>query len=93
MTKEIYDKIERGECNKKENNECYFTLKKIPNVIQLFGSMINTNKINTNKINANKIKIPINEIDSDNEEKRSKKSDSSNSLMDFDVVCDPENVD
>ena len=40
-----------------------------------------------------KIKIPINEIDSDNEEKRSKKSDSSNSLMDFDVVCDPENVD
>jgi hypothetical protein len=80
MTKELYDKIERGDCNKKENNESYFTLKKIPNVVKLFGGIVNA---------SNVIKFPINELDSDNDEKCSKKSDSSNSLMDFDVVCDP----
>jgi hypothetical protein len=55
-------------------------LKKYPNIIQLFG--------NKKKVDINNIKLMAEElITSDNEERKSKNSDSSNSLVDFDVVC------
>jgi hypothetical protein len=82
ITEQLYDKLEKGQLNEQneqkeqfEKSNSYFTLKKNPNVVKLFGEKFNNNKV-------------IYENDSDNEEKRSKKSDSSNSLMDFDVVCD-----
>ena len=55
-------------------------LKKYTNIVQLFG--------NKKKVDINNIKLMAEDlISSDNEEKKSKKSDSSNSLVDFDVVC------
>jgi hypothetical protein len=52
---------------------------KIGDVIKLKGEDANDN-----------IKIQVDDI---NDEKRSKRSDSSNSLMDFDVVChEPDNI-
>jgi hypothetical protein len=81
LTENLYDKIEKGEINNK-TKDGFFTLKKIPNIIQLFGP----NK----EPNISNIKLlvdELNESDSDFEDKRSKRSDSSNSLMDFDVVC------
>jgi len=61
---------------KKQTNR-FFNFKKYPNVVKLFG-------------NSN-IELKINEFEeniSDSEEKRSKRSDSSHSLMDLDVVSD-----
>jgi hypothetical protein len=74
MTDNLYDKLEKGEAYIKKNSidNNLVTLKKYPNVIKLFGD--------------NHLKLSLSEIDSDNEEKTSKKSNSSNSLMDFDVI-------
>ena len=87
----LYDKMENGEIYKdiKYCSDCteenVLSLKKmdknIGNVIKLKGISDNDN-INNN------IKI---QIDDTYDEKRSKRSDSSNSLMDFDVVCDDPN--
>jgi len=78
----LYDKMEKGEiykdikCCTDFTEENVISLKnygnnKIGNVIKLKGE-------------DNNIKI---QIDDTQDEKRSKRSDSSNSLMDFDVVC------
>jgi hypothetical protein len=77
----LYEKMEKGEIYKeiKICNECneynILTLnnvkKKIGDVIKLAGD-------------GDNIKLQVDDI---NEEKRSRRSDSSNSLMDFDVVC------
>ena len=81
----LYDKMEKGEIYKeiKKCNECHeshgdnniLTLNNIKNkigdVVKLRGE-------------DNHVKLQIDDI---NEEKRSRRSDSSNSLMDFDVVC------
>ncbi len=80
----LYDKIEKGEiykdikCCTDFTEENVISLKnygnnnKIGNVIKLKGD------------DSNNIKF---QIDDTHDEKRSKRSDSSNSLMDFDVVC------
>ena len=78
----LYDKLEKGEIYKdiKYCSDCteenVMSLKKMNNnigdVIKLAGE-------------DNNIKIQIEDVP---DEKRSKRSDSSNSLMDFDVVCD-----
>jgi hypothetical protein len=80
----LYDKLEKGEIYKdiKYCSDCteenVMSLKKynknIGDVIKLAGE----------DYNDNNVKI---QIDDNNDEKRSKRSDSSNSLMDFDVVC------
>jgi hypothetical protein len=85
----LYDKMEKGEIYKdiRYCSDCteenVMSLKKmdknIGDVIKLKGISDNDN------INNNNIKI---QIDDTYDEKRSKRSDSSNSLMDFDVVCD-----
>ena len=84
----LYEKMEKGEIYKeiKNCNECHednniFTLNsiksKIGDVIKLRGE-------------DNNVKLQIDDI---NEEKRSRRSDSSNSLMDFDVVCNDNTED
>jgi hypothetical protein len=81
LTSQLYDKMEKGEIYK-ENSDRGFTLKKVPNIFKLLG--------NDNKTEINNIKLQINEMvenESEAEEKRSIRSNSSNSLMDFDVVC------
>jgi hypothetical protein len=80
----LYDKIEKGEIYKdikhcSEENVLAlknYSANKIGDVIKLQGLNVNKN---------DNVKIQIE--DDQNEEKRSKRSDSSNSLMDFDVVC------
>jgi hypothetical protein len=83
LTEQLYEKLERGEIHNEKNKETenkVINLKKYPNIIQLFG--------NKKKVDINNIKLMAEElISSDNEEKKSKNSDSSNSLVDFDVVC------
>jgi hypothetical protein len=95
LTEKIYNNLENGffNLNKVElkNNEKqnYVSLKKNPNIVKLDGSSSQLIHEPQN------ISIKINEFDddiefSDNEEKKSKRSDSSNSLMDFDV-CNEKN--
>ena len=81
----LYDKMEKGEIYKdiKYCSDCteenVMSLKKMDNNI---GNVIKLKGINDN--DENNIKI---QIEDTQDEKRSKRSDSSNSLMDFDVVC------
>jgi hypothetical protein len=83
LTEQLYEKLERGEIHNEKNKDSenkVMNLKKYPNIIQLFG--------NKKKVDINNIKLMAEElITSDNEERKSKNSDSSNSLVDFDVVC------
>lgn len=86
ITSKLYDKMERGEIYK-EPNVSGFTLKKVPNIFKLLG--------NDNKTDITNIKLQIEDMverDSDAEEKRSIRSNSSNSLMDFDVVSYSEKI-
>jgi hypothetical protein len=87
MVDKLYDKMESGDIYKDDilKSEIYkremikndsFTLKKIGSIVKLTGQ----------EEQVNNIKIKIEDI----EEKMSKRSDSSNSLMDFDVVHDNE---
>ena len=97
LIEQLYDKLENGEmCNSdtakiKEN---VVTLNKFPNVIKLFG---NNNISNNKKVlkpifeNINMQIQDIKDFDSDNEEKKSRKSDSSHSLLDFDVISEQSN--
>ena len=75
FTDKLYDKLEKGE------NTNSVTLKKAPNFFKLFY----------NDTDINNIKFKAEELCNfdENEEKRSigNYSDSSNELMDFDVVC------
>jgi hypothetical protein len=80
LTENLYDKLEKGEFKKKEvkvlNNNPF------SNVIKLFGN---------NKPDFENLKLSVNDIndfESDNEEKVSRNSDSSNSLIDMDVMCE-----
>jgi hypothetical protein len=80
----LYDKLEKGEIYKdiKYCSDCteenVLSLKKMDNNI---GGVIKLKGVNDDD---NNIKI---QIDDTHDEKRSKRSDSSNSLMDFDVEC------
>lgn len=98
LIEKLYDKLEKGELNEKNvlhheidddvNNKnkfnSVFTLKKMPNIVELFGIE------NDVKPNFEHIKFAIEEInnnDFENDEIRSKRSDSSNSL-DCDIQCE-----
>ena len=69
-------KWRKGKFNESQEDNDIFTLnnikKKIGDVVKLIGQ------------EDDNIKLQVDDI---HEEKRSKRSDSSNSLMDFDVVC------
>ena len=92
LIEKIYDKLEKGQLNDKNNksdkNEnsgmnSIFTLKKMPHIVELFGT---TN----DKPNFDHIKLSIDEIkdnDIDNEDRKSRRSDSSNSV-DCVVECE-----
>ena len=82
----LYEKMEKGEiykeiskCNESHEENNILTLHNIKNKI---GDVIKLGGGDDN------VKLQIDDI---NEEKRSKRSDSSNSLMDFDVVCNDNN--
>ena len=84
LTEYVYDIIEKGE-NKEEFNS---KLNKLPYFIRLFNDK-DTSKNNIKFVINDKSKskeLDSNNYDSDNDLK-SKRSDSSNSLMDFDVEC------
>jgi hypothetical protein len=78
----LYEKMEKGEIYKeiKICNECheYNNVLTLNNVKNKIGDVIKLAGDGDN------IKLQVDDI---NEEKRSRRSDSSNSLMDFDVVC------
>ena len=101
LTEQLYDNLEKGEIknmkktdNKKttikktestSSNNDTITLKKndmTSNIIKLFGYNSNPN-VNELRLMAE----GLFDVHDSDEEKRSKRSDSSNSLMDFDVVC------
>ena len=85
LIEQLYDKLEKGEMNKFEDtNKASVNAKDYPNVITLFGENKNKNLLSNVNLQINEIQ----EFDSDNEEKKSKKSDSTNSLMDLDVICE-----
>jgi len=84
LTEQLYESIERGEINKQEKNNHYNFADSHPNIVKLLG-------FNKTKPDFNNIKLMAEELINNNveeEDKRSKHSDSSNSLMDFDVVCE-----
>ena len=96
LTEKIYNNLENGFFNlnkvelKDNEKQNYVSLKKNPNIVKLFDG--NSSQLIHEPQN---ISIKINEFDddidfSDNEERKSKRSDSSNSLMDFDV-CNEKN--
>ena len=88
----LYDKIEKGEIysdvklllkeetekekTEKHENNNIINLKKMGNIVTLVGE-------------DNNVKLNID--DYINDDKHSRRSDSSNSLMDFDVICNKEN--
>jgi len=88
LTEQMYNKLENGELYTGKNTsedinekKQMITLKRFPNIIKLFEVKP--------QLNMQNIKIMVEEIhDSDYDDKRSKHSDSSHSLMDFDVVGD-----
>jgi hypothetical protein len=78
VVEEMYDMLEKG-VNKLNTVESFddIQLKKKGNIITLFGEKDN-------------VKIVFNDdmMEEEQEQRLSKKSDSSNSLMDFDVLCE-----
>ena len=85
LIEQLYDKLEKGEIQQTDENKTSINYKSFPNVVTLFGDN------NNNKSIFNNIHFQIDElvgIESDNEEKKSKKSDSTNSLLDLDVTCE-----
>jgi hypothetical protein len=84
LTEQIYDNLEKGEIHKQDKfiKKDGLKLKKT-NIVKLFGYKT--------KPDITNIKLMTEELINNSdleEEKKSKHSDSSNSLMDFDVVCD-----
>jgi hypothetical protein len=95
LVEQLYNKLECGELynnepkhinEQKKRNGFY----KHPNVVTLFGD----NDVHKKPLfhNINLEIDDIQEFGSDNEERKSKNSDSSNSLMDIDVVCEQNNT-
>ena len=80
LTGQLYDNLEKGNLVSKDST--LFLKKPVSNIVKLFGYK-QKNDVNNIKLLAEEL---VAHHDSD-EEKRSKHSDSSNSLMDFDVVC------
>ena len=87
LIEQLYDKLEKGEFNHTEPKKYTNLTSNFPNVVKLFGDITNKQLFNNIQLNASE----IDELNSDNDERKSKKSDSSNSLMDFDVVCEKDN--
>ncbi len=79
VTKNIYDTLEQGQLTTKakdKEKDKPITLKKQAHIVKLFGSPREEN-----------LSVEIDELACDNDEIKSIRSDSSNSLMDIDVVC------
>ena len=88
LVEKLYDKLERGEFIQHSNQEksnSIFTLKRIPHIVELFGHNA------TGKPNFENIKLSLESIKDfdyeDNEDKKSRRSDSSNSI-DCDIECE-----
>ena len=65
------------------NNKDTITLKKVSNVVKLFGFGRQSEKDDV----QNNISVDIENLNNNIDEIRSIRSDSSNSFMDIDVVC------
>jgi len=92
LIEKIYDKLEKGQLDEKNiktyqngNNgmNSIFTLKKMPNIVELFGTSNGKPDFDHIKLSIDEIK----DIDIDNEDRKSRRSDSSNSL-DCIVECE-----
>lgn len=85
LIEKLYDKLEKGELNHKNKQESStLTLKKIPNIVKLFG-------IKNEKPNFDNIMLSIDDIkEIDSDEIKSIRSDSSNSL-DCDIESENRN--
>ena len=80
LNKNIYERLENGQVY---NNKDTITLKKVSNVVKLFGFGRQSEKDDV----QNNISDDIENLNNNIDEIRSIRSDSSNSLMDIDVVC------
>jgi hypothetical protein len=88
MFEKVYDRMEKGEINKKElelTEESIFNLNRFPNIVQLFGNKRNSEKEN---MNLQIVENQQNHSDSDPDidDKKSQKSDFENYKLDTDVV-------
>jgi hypothetical protein len=88
MFEKVYDRMEKGEINKKElelTEESIFNLNRFPNIVQLFGNKRNSEKEN---MNLEIVENQQNHSDSDPDidDKKSQKSDFENYKLDTDVV-------
>lgn len=90
LTEQMYEKMEKGEMNKgysDKKNSVFLNLKKRSNeVVRLFG--LTDEKPDFERINLSLDELKVS--DDDNDEKRSKISESTNSV-DYDIDCDLEN--
>ena len=90
LTEQMYEKMEKGEMNKCDSdkkNSVFLNLKKRSNdVVRLFG--LTDEKPDFERINLSLEELNVS--DDDNDEKRSKISESTNSV-DYDIDCDIEN--
>ncbi len=91
MFERVYDRMEKGEINKKElelTEESIFNLNRFPNIVQLFGNKNNYEKENINFNIAEEQQQQQNHSDSDQDvdDKTSQKSELANYKMNVDVV-------
>jgi hypothetical protein len=86
ITEQLFDSLERGEVNKKPENKNHnaFGFLGNPKVVKLFGYKTKPD-INHIKLMAEEL---LNHHSFEEDDKNSKHSDSSDQLMDFDVVCE-----
>ena len=78
MNESLYERLETGQIN---NSKESITLKKVANVVKLFGKQTEKRDVQNN------ISFDIENLNHNTDEIKSIRSDSSNSLMDIDVVC------
>ena len=88
MFEKVYDRMEKGEINKKElelTEESIFNLNRFPNIVQLFGNKNNYEKQNIN-FDISEQQQNHSDSDQDVDEKASQKSELANYKMNVDVV-------
>ena len=89
MFEKVYDRMEKGEINKKElelTEESIFNLNRFPNIVQLFGNKNNFEKENINFDISEQQQQNHSDSDQDVDEKASQKSELANYKMNVDVV-------
>ena len=94
LIENLYYKIEKEKEKNTENKKndksiFYKHLNRFPSIIKLFGDNMDTS-ISHISLQIDGIKENENDTFGEAEEKKSRRSDSSSSLMDFDIICESE---